>query len=128
MVRNLRESDNDSVRDETRGGGSMSPSELDASSEAKVVVSALLHLVRLLAAEMLIGEGPRREVERLVAAIDRRLNDTPLPGDTRLDTAREGIRQTRELLLPMVMQLRKQVAQAGEAKLSLDTPANQLPA
>jgi selenophosphate synthetase-related protein len=106
----------------------MSPSELDASSEAKVVVSALLHLVRLLAAEMVVGEGPRREVERLIAAIDRRLNDTPLPGDTRLDTAREGIRQTRELLLPMVMQLRKQVAQAGEAKLSLDTPANQLPA
>jgi len=106
----------------------MSPNEIDASNEAKVVVSALLHLVRLLAAEMVAGEGPRQDVERLIAAIDRRLNDTPLPGETRLDTAREGLRQTRELLLPVVMQIRKQAAQAVEARRSLDTPANQLPA
>jgi selenophosphate synthetase-related protein len=106
----------------------MSPSEIDASDETKVTVAALLHLVRLLAAEIVVGEGPRQEVERLIAAIDRRLNDTPLPGDTRLDTARNGLRQTRELLFPVVAQLRKQAAQAGEAKHSLDTPANQLPA
>jgi predicted RNA binding protein with dsRBD fold (UPF0201 family) len=106
----------------------MSPSEIDASDEAKVVVSALLHLVRLLGAEIVVGEGPRQDAERLIAAIDRRLNDTPLPGDTRLDTARNGLRQTRELLLPVVMQLRKQAAQAGEVRRSLDTPANQLPA
>ncbi len=106
----------------------MSPSEIDGSDEAKVVVAGLLHLVRLLAAELVVGEGPRQDIERLIAAIDRRLNDTPLPGDTRLDTARNGLRQTRELLIPVVMQLRKQAAQAGEARRSLDTPANQLPA
>ena len=106
----------------------MSPSEIDASDEAKVSVAALLHIVRLLAAEIVVGGGPRQDVERLIAAIDRRLNDTPLPGDTRLDTARNGLRQTRELLLPVVTQLRQQAAQAGEARRSLDNPANQLPA
>ena len=115
--------------DETRLGATlMSPSEIDGSDETKVSVAALLHLVRLMAAEMVIGEAQRHDVEQLIAAIDRRLNDTPLPGDTKLDTARKGLRQTRELLMPVAAQIRKQAAQAGEAKLSLDTPANQLPA
>ncbi len=106
----------------------MSPSEIDAPDDTKVTVAALLHLVRLLAAEMVVGEGPRLEVERVIAAIDRRLNDTPLPGDTKLDTARSGIQQARELLMPVAAQIRKQAAQAVEVKRSLDRPANQLPA
>jgi hypothetical protein len=111
-----------------RGTKLMSPSEIDGSDETKVLVAALLHLVRLMAAEMVIGEGQRHDAERLIAAIDRRLNDTPLPGDTKLDIARKGLRQARELLIPVVTQIRKQAAQAIETRRSLDAPANQLPA
>ena len=106
----------------------MSPSEIDASEETKVVVAALLNLVRLLAAELVVGEGPHQDVERLIAAIDRKLNDTPLPGDTKLDTARIGLRQARELLVPVVAQIRRQAAKATEVERSLHTPANRLPA
>lgn len=106
----------------------MGPSEIDGSEETKVVVAALLHLVRLLAAEMVAGEGPRHDVERLIAAIDRRLNDTPLSGDTRLETAHAGLRQARALLGPVAAQIRKQAANAAKVERSLDRPANVLPA
>jgi hypothetical protein len=106
----------------------MSPSEIDASEETKVVVAALLNLVRLMAAEMVVGEGPHQDVERLIGAIDRKLNETPLPGDTKLDTARNGIRQTRELLRPVVALIRQQAARATEMERNLHTPANRLPA
>jgi len=106
----------------------MSPSETVGSEETKVVVAALLHLVRLLAAEMVAGEGPHHDVERLIAAIDRKLNDTPLPGDTRLEVARAGLRQARALLGPVAAPIRKQAAKAAEVERSLYRPANQLPA
>lgn len=109
----------------------MSPTEADDSEETKVVVAALLYMVRLLAAEMVAGEGPHHDVERLIAAIDRKLNDTPLPGDTKLEVARAGLRQTRALLGPVAAQLRRQAAKAAKAaevERSLYRPANQLPA
>jgi hypothetical protein len=106
----------------------MSPSEISGSEESKVVVAALLNLVRLLSAEMVAGAGPHHDVERLIAAIDRRLNDTPLPGDTTIEVARAGLRQTRALLGPIAAQIRKQAAQAAEVERNLDRPANQLPA
>jgi hypothetical protein len=110
------------------GENFMSPSETNCPEETKVVVAALLHLIRLLAAEMVAGEGPHHDAERLLAAIDRRLNDTPLPGDTRLDVARAGLRQTRALLGPVAAQIRKQAAKAVEVERSLYRPANRLPA
>ncbi len=101
--------------------GNMSPSDTagseesrqDTSDESKVVVAALLNLVRLL------------------AAIDRKLNDTPLPGDTRLEVARAGIRRTRALLAPVAAQIRHQAAKAAKAaetERNLHRPANRMPA
>jgi hypothetical protein len=106
----------------------MSPNDIEGPEETRVVVAALLNLVRLLAAEMVAGEGPRHDVERLVQAIDRKLNDTPLPGDTKLEVARSGMRQTRELLGPAVAQVRRQAAKATQAERALYRPANRLPA
>jgi hypothetical protein len=100
----------------------------EASDESKVVVAALLNLVRLLAAEMVAGEGAHHDVGRLLAAIDRKLNDTPLPGDTKLEVARAGIRRTRALLAPVAAQIRRQAAKAAETERSLHRPANRMPA
>jgi hypothetical protein len=100
----------------------------ESSDESKVVVAALLNLVRLLAAEMVAGEGPRHDVERLLTAIDRKLNDTPLPGDTKLEVARAGIRRTRALLAPVAVQIKLQAAKVTETDRSLRHPANRLPA
>jgi len=114
----------------------MSPSDTAGSTESrqgpsddsKVVVAALLNLVRLLAVEMVVGEGAHHDVERLLAAIDRKLSDTPLPGDTRLEVARAGIRRTRALLAPVAAQIRRQAAKAAEAERNLHRPANRMPA
>jgi hypothetical protein len=100
----------------------------DPSDESKVVVAALLNLVRLLAAEMVAGEGQHHDAERLLAAIDRKLNDTPLPGDTKLEVARAGIRRTRALLAPVAVQIKLQAAKVAETKRNLHRPANRLPA
>lgn len=119
-----------------RAGGNMSPSDTagseesrqETSDESKVIVAALLNLVRLLAAEMVAGEGAHHDVDRLLAAIDRKLNDTPLPGDTRLEVARAGIRRTRALLAPVAAQIRHQAAKAAETERNLHRPANRMPA
>jgi len=103
-------------------------SSRESSDESKVVVAALLNLVRLLAAEMVVGEGPHHDAGRLLAAIDRKLNDTPLPGDTRLEVARAGIRRTRALLAPVAAQIRLQAAKAAETERNLHRPANRMPA
>ncbi len=96
-----------------RGATPMSPheSEIDASRRKPKVVCGKCSV----ASGVFAGsrDRGRREAAAGRRAADRSHRpeacfDTPLPGDTRLDTARNGLRQTRELLLPVVMQLREQ--------------------
>jgi hypothetical protein len=82
--------------------------------EKDVTTLALLNLIRLLAAELVAG-GHRHDVERVVAAIDRKLNSTPLPRGIDVNDARAGIARARELLRPYVVHLRDQ-ARAARVK------------
>jgi hypothetical protein len=84
---------------------------LNDSPEANVTTLALLNLIRLLAAELVAGQH-RHDVEQVVAAIDRKLDSTPLPRGIDVYDARAGITRARDLLRPYVAQLRKQARAA----------------
>jgi hypothetical protein len=81
------------------------------SPEVNVTTLALLNLIRLLAAELVAGQH-RHDVEQVVAAIDRKLDSTPLPRGINVNDARTGITRARDLLRPYVAQLRKQARTA----------------
>ena len=81
------------------------------SPEANVTTLALLNLIRLLAAELVAG-AHRYDVEKVVAAIDLKLDTTPLPRGIDVNDARAGIKRARDLLRPYVAQLRKQARSA----------------
>jgi hypothetical protein len=85
-----------------------------------VTTLALLNLIRLLAAELVAGEH-RHDVERIIAAIDRKLDSTPLPRGIDVNDARVGISHARELLRPYVALLRGQ-ARAARRTDKLQSP------
>jgi hypothetical protein len=91
--------------------------------ETNITTMALLNLIRLLAAELVAGEH-RHDVERVVAAIDRELDSTPLPRGIDVNDARAGIRRARELLRSHVAYLRRQ---AQEARLTDKMQSSQMP-
>jgi hypothetical protein len=95
-----------SVLDPRAQGGRI----LNDSPEA-ITTLALLNLIRLLAAELVAGQH-RHDVEQVVAAIDRKLDSTPLPRGIDVNDARAGITRARDLLRPYVAQLRKQARAA----------------
>jgi hypothetical protein len=84
---------------------------MNDTSQANVTTLALLNLIRLLAAELVAGQH-RHDVEQVVAAIDRKLDATPLPRGIDVNDARAGITRARGLLRPYVAQLRKQARTA----------------
>jgi hypothetical protein len=84
-------------------GGAMS----DRLPQETVTTLALLNLIRLLAAELVAGEH-RHDVDRLIQAMDRKLDSTPLPRGTDVNDARAGIARAKELLRPYAMHVRDQ--------------------
>jgi len=84
------------------------------SDISKVTTLALLNLIRLLAAEMVAGEH-RDDVNKLIEAMDRQLNATPLPRGIDVNDARAGISQARELLRPHIARVRE-LAEAAQAR------------
>jgi hypothetical protein len=95
------------------------------SPENSVTVLALLNLIRLLAAELVAGEH-RHDIDRVIAAIDRKLNSTPLPRGIDVNDARAGIARARELLRPYVANLREQARAARLGDISKTTRAPRL--
>ncbi len=85
------------------------------SDAPDVTTLALLNLIRLLAAELVAGEH-RDDVTKLINAIDKQLDATPLPNDIDADTVRAGIAHARELLRPYIKRVYEQAeaARAGE--------------
>ena len=57
-------------------------------------------MIRLLAAELVAGEH-RDDLTKLIQAIDRQFDATPLPRGIDVNDARAGIRQAREHLRPV---------------------------
>ena len=72
-----------------------------------VTTLTLLHLIQLLAAELVAGEH-RDDVERLIQAMDRKIDKTPLPRGIDVNDAREGFKQAKMLLRPVVQHVRAQ--------------------
>lgn len=84
------------------------------SDTSKVTTLALLNLIRLLAAEMVAGEH-RDDVTKLIQAMDRQLDATPLPRGIDVNDARVGIKQARDLLRPYVARV-QELAEATRAR------------
>jgi hypothetical protein len=84
------------------------------SDTSNVTTLALLNLIRLLAAEMVAGEH-RDDVTKLVQAMDRQLDATPLPRGIDINDARSGIAEARKLLRPHLTRVRD-LAQAVRAR------------
>ena len=82
---------------------------MPASKDSKDTVTtlALLHLVQLLAAVLVAGEH-RHDVGRLIRAIDRKIDTTPLPRGIDVNDARAGFAEVRTLLRPVVQRVRMQ--------------------
>ena len=68
---------------------------------ANATTLALLNLIRLLAAELVAG-AHRHDVEQVIAAIDRKLNFTPLLRGFDVNDAGAGIQRARDLLRPYI--------------------------
>jgi hypothetical protein len=81
------------------------------SNTPDVTTLALLNMVRLLSAELVAGEH-RDDVTKLIDAMDRQLNATPLPRGVDVNDARAGIARARDLLRPYVAHVRDQAAAA----------------
>jgi hypothetical protein len=77
------------------------------TSRETIATLALLNMIRLLAAELVAGEQ-RRDVEKLIQAMDRQLTATPLPRGVDVNDARSGIARAKELLRPYVKHVRDQ--------------------
>ena len=96
---------------------------MNNAPEANVTTLALLNLIRLLAAELVAG-AHRHDVEKVIAAIDHKLNSTPLPRGIDVNDARAGIARARDLLRPHVAHLRQQ---AREARVADSLKASRVP-
>jgi len=88
------------------------------TSTNEVTTLALLNLIRLLAAELVAGEH-RDDVAKLVQALDRQLDSTPLPRGTDVNDARAGIAHARDLLRPYVKRV-CDLADAAQARDNAD--------
>jgi hypothetical protein len=89
------------------------------SNTPDVTTLALLNLIRLSSAELVAGQH-RDDVAKLVEAMDRQLNATPLPRGIDVNDAWTGIARAKELLRPYVAQVRQQ-AEAVNIRDQADT-------
>jgi hypothetical protein len=87
---------------------------MSESVEDKIKEAALVHLVRLLAAELVAGKH-RDDVDEVIRAIDRKIDQTPLTRGIDVNDARAGFLAARKALVPVCNALR---AQAAEARFS----------
>jgi hypothetical protein len=77
------------------------------SNTPDVTTLALLNLIRLLSAELVAGQH-RDDVAKLIEAMERQLNATPLPRGIDVNDARTGIARAKQLLRPYVAHVRQQ--------------------
>ena len=90
-----------------------------AAPKDLVTTAALVHLVQLLAAEMVAGEH-RDDIDRLVRAMDKKIDATPLPRGVDVNDARAGLVQVTALLRPVLRRVR---AQAQAVRIADRSPA-----
>ena len=83
--------------------------------DVKVTLAALLHLVRLLSAELVAGKH-REDINRVESAIRAKVNQIAVQGVSAEAVAR-GLAYAHELLGPVLANVRAQAASANAAKL-----------
>ena len=84
--------------------------------DVKVTLAALLHLVRLLSAELVAGKH-REDINRVESAIRAKVNQIAVQGVSAEAVAR-GLAYAHELLEPVLANVRAQAASANAAKPS----------
>ena len=89
-----------------------------AAPKDLVTTAALVHLVQLLTAEMVAGEH-RDDIDRLVRAMDKKIDATPLPRGVDVNDARAGLVQVKALLRPVLQRVRAQAQAVKIADRSL---------
>ena len=81
------------------------------SPESTVTILALLHVLRLMARELVAGEH-RDNVERLIQCMKQRIGEAPLPRGIDVNDARSGFRAATRLINAIAPKLREQAAMA----------------
>jgi hypothetical protein len=89
-----------------------------AAPKDTVTTLALVNLIQLLSAEMVAGEH-RHDTDRLIRAIDRKIDATPLPRGIDVNDARDGLAQVKALLRPVIQRVK---AQAQAVKVETKSP------
>jgi hypothetical protein len=79
--------------------------------ETTIKEAVLLHLVRLMGAELVAGKH-RDDIDELIRAIDRKIDQTPLSRGVDVNDARAGFLAARKALAPVCEALRSQAAEA----------------
>jgi hypothetical protein len=75
------------------------------AGETEVTLLALLHLIRLMGAELVAGQH-RDDVEVLVKAVETKLRMARFPADTSNQDISEGLEHAQRMLQPIFDELR----------------------
>lgn len=92
---------------------------------AGVTIAALLHLVRLMGAELVAGEH-RDNVDLLIRSIEAKLKSTQLPPDMPQAAVEEGLSLTHRLLVPIFEELRQKSMKAHMRDRLIAVPTSQI--
>jgi hypothetical protein len=95
------------------------------TGETAVAVAALLHLIRLMGAELVAGRH-RDDVEVLVRAIETKLRSVQLPDDTPEGDVSGGMLLANKLLEPIFEDLRLRSQNAHLRDRLLAAPTTQI--
>ena len=101
----------------------MNEDELAGSN--MVTVAALLHLIRLMGAELVAGEH-RDDVEFLIKAIQTKLRSTRLPNDIPQPEIDKGLSRANQLLASIFEDLRDQAKRAQWHDRLVSVPTTQI--
>jgi hypothetical protein len=98
----------------------------DRSGDAAgVTIAALLHLVRLMGAELVAGEH-RDNVEFLIRSIETKLKSTQLPAELPQAAVEEGLSLTHSMLVPIFEELRQMSVNAHLRDRLIAVPTSQI--
>lgn len=93
--------------------------------ETAVTLAALLHLIRLMGAELVAGQH-RDDVELLVKAIDTKLTSVQLPTNTVASDVVNGMELARRLIAPILDDLRAKSEKAHLRDRLLAAPTSRI--
>lgn len=91
------------------------------TSETEVALLALLHLIRLMGAELVAGQH-RDDVELLIKAVETKLRSARFPAETPNQDIAQGLELADRMLKPILDELRTRSEQAHLSDRLLQAP------